>query len=822
MIKSKSTIRNKLLLVAILPALCLAILLLFYFVSLRGHDVEKSLKHEVTLLSEFIAKNSEFDMITGNFDSLQKMLQRIAQDKYIIYVRVLDKNNRDVVLYDKRTRQDLKIPDEILSGEHLFDISRPITITSIPVNDYNLGIKSEAPANGQDSKIIGRVIVGATDFYTLDMKRELERQAFVIIGIALGLAVLFAIFLAQTVSRPLTLLANGIERIKAGNLHYRIKEQSKGEIGLLEKNVNDMAVSLARAQAIERRQAANLLQTERIKAHTTLESIGEGIITTNEKGIITYINPTAMRLTGYRYEEAMGKPLTDIFVSYFESTQEKITYPIESCLKHGHIVRHDALLKLIRKDGEEFIIRDTATPIRDHNSDIMGAVVIFDDFSTLHDMAEKLVYQAAHDDLTELYNRREFENQLDLALNETKQYQSDNFVFFIDLDQFKVVNDSCGHIAGDQLLQQISQLIKSKIREHDILARLGGDEFGIILRNCPRDMALKLAQNLVKTIQAFVFYWGNQKFNIGACLGMVELNNKFINTSDILMAADSACYLAKESGGNSVHIYQPSDKEQQRRRSEIKWVQRLKSAADKDNFVLYAQRIHALNKADDPGHYEILLRLNLDGNIYTPTTFMTAAERYNLMPEIDKWVIHEVFSNIAHAHNKTSSDTRTHRININLSGQSLTREDFQKFVCDTVMASALDHSLITFEITETATIANMAHAIEFMKNLKQMGCKFALDDFGSGLSSFGYLTSLPLDYIKIDGKIVRDIVTNPINRSIVDSIKQIADIMDLETIAEFAESEAIVNQLRLSEIDYAQGFYLDTPVPFKEILLIDK
>jgi len=284
------------------------------------------------------------------------------------------------------------------------------------------------------------------------------------------------------------------------------------------------------------------------------------------------------------------------------------------------------------------------------------------------------------------------------------------------------------------------------------------------------------------------------------------------------MAADSACYLAKEAGRNSIHFYQPSDKEQQKRRSEIKWVQRLKTAVDKNNFVLYAQKIHSLNDIPQPDHYEVLLRLNLDGNIYTPMTFLTAAERYNLMPDIDRWVINEIFSSIENSYQSDNNNQQPIRFNINLSGQSLTRDDFQKFVYDKVMACNIDHSLITFEITETATIANMAHAIEFMKTLKQMGCLFALDDFGSGLSSFGYLTSLPLDYIKIDGKIVRDIVTNPINMSIVESINHIAHIMQLQTIAEFVESEAIVKLLQSCEIDYAQGFHLDVPVPLDSIL----
>ncbi len=810
------TIKRKVLLVAILPALCLASLLSFYFIIERSHDIERTLHAEIDNLAEYIAKNSEFDLLTGNFADLNKSLERISQQRAISFIKILDRNGETVASIDKRTNISPH-PDIADARNHQFESNHSITTTQVNINDYQTDSGPIQNQNAATRQTIGRVVIGATTVFADKMKHDLVTQALIITSIAICFTLLFGILLARTVSNPLTLLAQGIQKIKNGNLQHRIKEQSSGEIGLLEKNVNEMATSLANAQTIERRQAANLLQSERIKAHTTLESIGEGVITTNENGIITYINPTAIRLTGYNYEESVGRPLGEIFKSYFESTQEQIAYPIESCLKHGHVVRHDALLKLIRKDGEEFIIRDTATPIRDHNGKIVGAVVIFDDFSTLHAMAEKLVFQAAHDDLTGLYNRREFESQVDLALNESQQSQSDNSIFFIDLDQFKVVNDTCGHIAGDQLLKQISQLLKSKIREHDVLARLGGDEFGIILRNCHQDKAAELAKTIIDALQAFVFYWGNQQFNIGACIGLVELNNKFINTSDVLMAADSACYLAKEAGRNSMHIYQPSDKEQQKRRSEDKWVKRLKTAVDQNNFVLYAQKIHSLTQRPQPPCYEILLRLNLDGNLYTPMTFMTAAERYNLMPDIDRWVINKMFSTIkAYYMNENIIHPPT-RFCINLSGQSLSRDIFQKFVYDKVMACNIDHSLITFEITETATIANMAHAIEFMKTLKQMGCQFALDDFGSGLSSFGYLTSLPLDYIKIDGKIVRDIVTNPINLTIVESINQIAHIMKLQTIAEYVESDAIVNLLQAREIDFVQGFHLDKPVPLETI-----
>lgn len=814
---NKSTIRQKVLFAAIVPAVCLAIVLSFYFISERGNDVERSLQQEVTHLAEYVAKNSEFYLMTGNFQELNKSLSRVSQDNSIIYIKILDKNQKTVAIFDKR-KTPTSLPASATSSKHLFKISRPITITSMDVNDYQLSEPGEGTQYNANTPAIGEVVIGATNIFSMFMKQKLERQALLIMAIVIIMTIIIAIFLAHTVSKPLTLLAQGIEKIKNGNLQYRIHEQSTGEIGLLEQHINEMAASLARAQAFERRQAANLLQSERIKAHTTLESIGEGVITTNKNGIITYINPTAIRLTGYKYEESIGRPLGEIFKSYFEDNHAVIAYPIDSCLTHGHVVRHDALLKLIRKDGEEFIIRDTATPIRDHNSNIVGAVVIFDDFSTLHAMAEKLVYQAAHDDLTGLYNRREFENQVDLVLNETKQFQSENTVLFVDLDQFKVVNDSCGHIAGDQLLKQISQLIKSKIREHDVFARLGGDEFGLILRDCQHDKAVELADSLLNVLQSFAFYWGNQQFNVGACIGVVELNNKFINTSDVLMAADSACYLAKETGRNSMHLYQPSDKEQQKRRSEVKWVQRLKTAVDRNNFELYAQQIHPLVHNSQPCHYEVLLRLNLDGNIYSPSTFLSAAERYNLMPDIDKWVINEIFSMFEQFYHVDHSLRHPCRFNINLSGQSLTRDDFQKFVYDKVMACDMDHSLITFEITETATIANLAHAIEFMKTLKQMGCLFALDDFGSGLSSFGYLTSLPLDYIKIDGKIVRDIATNPINLSIVESINQIAHIMHLQTIAEFAESDSIINLLQSYKIDYAQGFYLDTPIPLENVI----
>jgi Amt family ammonium transporter len=363
----------------------------------------------------------------------------------------------------------------------------------------------------------------------------------------------------------------------------------------------------------------------------------------------------------------------------------------------------------------------------------------------------------------------------------------------------------------------LTQALQSKIRHHDVFARLGGDEFGIILKDCPSDKAHELADSIRKAVQEFVFVWEHHKFQIGASIGLVHLSDKFNSVADIMIASDSACYIAKEKGRNRVHVYVEDDNDHIRRTGEMRWMQRIQHAIELDNLVLHAQTIQPLSSESGlPTHYEFLLRLQEHKVLHLPYTFLPAAERYNLMPEIDRWVITNALKNMSDLmrKNKFLKDCYFH---INLSGQSLNVDDFQNFVYESLQNVDTPTANIIFEITETTAIANMQLAIDFIKSIKQLGCRFALDDFGSGLSSFNYLTSLPIDFIKIDGKIVRDITYNPVNLSIVKSINEISHVMQLQTIAEFVENKSVMDKLIECNIDFGQGYAIAKPQPLEQL-----
>jgi diguanylate cyclase (GGDEF)-like protein/PAS domain S-box-containing protein len=430
---------------------------------------------------------------------------------------------------------------------------------------------------------------------------------------------------------------------------------------------------------------------------------------------------------------------------------------------------------------------------------------------------ENLNYQANHDPLTNLWNRFAFETRLGEALKQSQNQRINSVLLYIDLDQFKLVNDTCGHVAGDELLRQISALFLDIVRESDVLARLGGDEFGVILNNCNVGHGKTIARKFLLAINDFRFLWDDKSFEIGASIGLVEINNQCDSIINLLGEADIACYAAKDAGRNRIQVYH-QNQAIARRKDEMQWVTLIPRALAENRFELYAQLIKPLNP--DSGfmpHYELLIRLRSgDDELIPPGAFIPAAERYGLMHSIDMWVISHALE-LLNQH-QSQQQNQPVRIAINLSGHSLGNEHILDFIPDMLQRYAIDASLITFEITETSAITNLTSVIKLMKELKALGCKFALDDFGSGLSSFAYLKNLPVDFLKIDGAFVKDILDDPIDAAMVQSINQIGHVMDIQTIAEFVESEKVEKRLAMINIDYAQGYGIEMPRPFVDIL----
>jgi len=566
-----------------------------------------------------------------------------------------------------------------------------------------------------------------------------------------------------------------------------------------------------------RRGAESALHQEKERALVTLHSIGDAVITTDAVGVINYMNPIAESFTHVAASQARGRPLREIFHTIDEIGRAPLDDPAERCLREQGPVGRSGHKLLLRPDGTEIAIEDSAAPIRDRNGHVSGVVLVFHDVSEARHLARQLSWQATHDPLTGLVNRTEFERRLDAAL-EALDGQRHHALCYLDLDQFKVVNDTCGHVAGDELLRQLTLLLQQTIRERDTLARLGGDEFGVLLEGCPLENALRITEEMRRTVKEFRFYWQDKSFELGVSIGLVPIDAPGIDRSELLSAADVACYAAKDKGRNRVHVYQPDDEELAQRHGEMQWIARISEAFEQDRFRLYRQSIVPLRPTPDHRtHHEILIRmLDANGHLIPPGAFIPAAERYDLMPTIDRWVVRQAFRHFA-SHCRDTYAIQPCVFAINLSGASLGDEHLLEFIRDQLTEHTVPPEAFCFEITETAAISNFTRANRLIGELKGLGCQFALDDFGAGLSSFAYLKNLPVDYLKIDGGFVRDMVRDPMDRAIVEAINEIGHVMGIATIGEFVEDEETLDLLRAIGVDYGQGFGIERPVPIDEV-----
>jgi diguanylate cyclase (GGDEF)-like protein/PAS domain S-box-containing protein len=559
----------------------------------------------------------------------------------------------------------------------------------------------------------------------------------------------------------------------------------------------------------ERKLYEEALFREKESAQITLQSIGDGVITTDATGVIDYLNPVAEALTGWRLEDSQGRAIEEIFRAFHEETCEPLENPLAVAIRRTRSIKSVRPMLLIRRDGNEIYVESTASPIRDGSGAVSGGVLVFHDVSEARELNRRLSYHASHDVLTGLVNRREFENRMERALKSAKAHETSYALCCLDLDQFKIVNDTCGHSAGDALLGQVGALLKSKVRWRDTLARLGGDEFGILLESCSLDEAMRTAEALREAVRNFKFTWEERTFRLGASIGVVPLSAENADVASVLSAADSACQAAKEAGRNRVHSFEENDIDLMRRRREMQWAARINNALEEGRFELFRQTILPLQKAEHGAHYELLLRMRDEqGKIVAPDNFITAAERYGITPQIDRWVIENAFRWLV---SEADEREKLAMCSINLSGQSLGDDKFLPYVIDQFHRSGLDATKICFEITETAAIASFSQANRFIQALKELGCKFALDDFGTGLSSFGYLKHFPVDFLKIDGSFVKEILHDPIDREMVRSINEIGHLTGKQTIAEFAENLEIINMLRSLGVDYAQGYGVSQP-----------
>lgn len=563
----------------------------------------------------------------------------------------------------------------------------------------------------------------------------------------------------------------------------------------------------------ELEEKAGELFVQKQRFEVTLNSIGDGVITTDTVGNVTYLNPVAERKTGWKMSEAVGLPISQVMVLVDEETQQSTVSPVEASMLTGQVAGMAHNSALMSQCGELFSIDASTSPMCDHEENMVGTVIVFHDVTDTRRLADEMTYQATHDSLTDLVSRREFEKRLEKTMHSPVQGEHQHALAYLDLDQFKIVNDTCGHHAGDELLRQITSLLRMALRSNDTLARLGGDEFGVLLESCPPHIAQNIAEKLKNVVAGFHFHWQGKVFPVTVSIGLAyfgESESRHRTVTELLRVADSACNAAKDQGCNRIYVVQADYEVLNRLHGELNWYTKIYRALEQNHLQLYAQKITAL-KQNSPyyEHVEILLRLiGDDGKTVPPMAFKPAAERYGLMLDMDKWVINSAFSYIAEREHKEQS-----LYSINLSGSSLNDEHTLAFILAQLAASQVPAHCICFEITETVAIANLMKARALMVALKNKGCKFALDDFGSGMSSFAYLKHLPVDYLKIDGCFVKDMERDPVDTALVHAINHIAHVMGIETIAEFVESQFIFECLREIGVDYAQGYGVGQPVP---------
>ncbi|MFZ5556960.1 MAG: EAL domain-containing protein [Pseudomonadota bacterium] len=556
---------------------------------------------------------------------------------------------------------------------------------------------------------------------------------------------------------------------------------------------------------ISRAEAALFREKER--AEVTLHSIAEGVITTDARGRVEVLNAVAETLTGWRSRDARGLPLAAVYDVLDEETQR----PLDHVFPREAPPRFSRSVLLKAKDGRRIPVDESVALIRDPGGKRKGMVVVFHDVSHIRAMAQRLTWQASHDALTGLANRREFERRLAYLAESAKTDGRHHVLLYLDLDHFKAVNDTCGHNAGDELLRQLAALLHVKMRGSDTLARVGGDEFGVLLEACPVDQAIRIANGLRETVRDFRFVCREREFSLGLSIGLVVVDAATASVTEAMDAADASCYAAKDKGGSRVEIHRPGANISRTAQGDIAMVHQISGALDKSGFRLYRQPIARIGESEPPSHYEVLVRMvDEGGQLLTPNEFIPAAERFNLLPMVDRWVVTALLDFMAR---EEAGGANGSVYSINLSGASMNDSTFTDFLRRQIDAHHLPAQRLCFEITETTAIANLTKAGEFMHDLRALGCRFALDDFGVGMSSFAYLKHLPADYLKIDGSFVRDLATNAVDYAIVEAFNRIAHLLGMKTVAEFVGDAATLARLAELKVDYAQGNAIGVPEP---------
>lgn len=762
------------------------------------------------------------DDITGFEEQCQEIVNTYPG---IDLAMVIDHDGK--ILFHSDSSQHGKQTEGLIHGP-LFDSLHTATEEIVTESYYGV-IRHNAviPAQAPQGEHVASIVVG---FPAELIKDKLKQMLWSDLGVALlvlaiGVALLYAV-LMKFVTNPLGSLTTTVLRLRQAplDLARRTSINSRDELGQLGNAFNGLMDELQNTtvskteleqahQELQRISDALFEQKEHLEV--TLHSIGDAVISVDTKMFVRYLNPVAERILGWSLETASGKPLQEVLQLVDSESKTALPDPFDSVFQSGKTDSNNIDVELLHRNVATSV-NYTAAPMRGPSGELTGGVLTFRDVSAERSMAQRLLWEASHDPLTGLINRREFTARVENALAVCKTSEQQHAVCFMDLDRFKIVNDTAGHAAGDEFLKSLASVLRAHTRKSDCLARLGGDEFALLLEGCSIERAQLVAADLLTEVEGFRFDFKGKMFTVGISIGVAPITGD-ANCGEVLNMADTACYLAKEQGRNRVCVYRLDNTDIVTRRREASWVSRISSALAEDRFVLYHQTYLALGRDEEQGqepreHLEVLLRMiDEDGNIIPPGSFIPAAERYNLMPAIDRMVIKKVFT--AYRTLVAERDGRPLTCAINLSGTSLNTNDLFDFVAQQAREHELPPYSICFEITETVAINNLRNAAEFIKHCKSIGMLFALDDFGTGTSSFGYLKNLPVDYLNIDGGFVKNMEESKIDRAMTETINRIGHIMGIRTVAEYAENENIIRELREIGVDFAQGFGVSIPTP---------
>ncbi len=804
----KDSVRSKLIVNVILIHAVLMGFIVYDLYDREASFMKKQLSQKGHDLTSILSKSAVVPFLNNDLIALKELITDTDNITNIKEIFILDKRLKVKAStssdYFNKTLDDKISLDIVLKLEKSSNNYFQMTHSNLIDTIHNIKV---------NNKVIGYVRTLIDKKALTNQLKIMTSKGLLYVFIAILLGAIFAWLSMQAMTKKLQIASMVAEEISNKNFSIELElPTNNDEVSkvlrafiIMKKSIQDYIGELKRSNKI--------IYKEKTLAEVTLSSIGDSVIVTNKDGNVTFINPPAEKILAYSKYEAYTLKIDELFELYCENTNSKLKSSVYKAMKRKKVIRNKDSIILVNRNLEKFYIEKSASPIVGIDGAIEGAVLVIHDASEERKTQIDMRWNATHDSLTKLSNRIAFDVVLSNLIKRVKRDSSSHVFFFMDLDKFKIINDTVGHIVGDQVLKDIAILLKNNLRENDFIFRFGGDEFGVILFDCDINSATKIAQNFIDKVSEYKIDVNERVFQIGLSIGISKINSEHCDFKDILSSADFACYLAKNSGRNRFHIASAEDLEQLNKEFGLNWISKINSALKNNKFILYIQKIKDLSQDND--HYEILLRMyDEDGNMIFPNTFLPYAEKYSLMYEIDNYVI-ETFFNWFNLNKDTLNKNLL--FSINITGQSISNKNFLKNILNLVNRYNIDPKKIIFEITETTAIANIDQSKRFFSLLSEKGFKFSLDDFGTGLSSFEYLKNMPINYLKIDGTFIKDILTDPIDRGMVEAIYKIGSMMGLKIIAEYAENNDIIAELKKIGIHYAQGYAVERPHPIIDL-----